>query len=330
MKKILLGFLGIIFMVNLHAGYAQDLHIVEEALVGNKENVELLLEQGADINTTFDNGETALMLAAYNGHIEIVKLLLAHNAEVNAQRFDLGVTALHAAVQGNNLEIVKLLVKHNALINVVSSTGITPLMLAAENGWLDISCFLIAQKALLNACNDEGYTALMLAANRGHLEIVKLLIESGAVLDITTNQGSSAFDLADQVSSRMANYIALCLEKQHGIPEMPEAKVNPRIIPQAQPIYNLLKAVKISDIKLFKTVFSPRVRLRLAAQDWQNALENYKKTLPGNWGDFMLNDFSFVFNGKDDQGKVTINYKGKAQGALLVFKQGAKWKLDEN
>ncbi|MBU1043375.1 MAG: ankyrin repeat domain-containing protein [Candidatus Omnitrophica bacterium] len=329
MKKNILFFLGIGFLLNAH-GYAQDLNIVSEALAGNKENVQLLLEQGADVNTTFDNGDTALMFAVYKGQIEIVKLLLANSADVNAQSFDLGVTALHVAVRGNNLEIVKLLVEHNARINAVSSTGITPLMLAAENGWLDIARFLIAKKALLNARNNQGDTALMIAANRGHLEVVKLLIDSGALLDITTNQGLSAFGLADMGSSPTANYIALCWEKQQGISAIPDPKVNPGIIPQAQPIYNLLKAVKNSDIKLFKTVFSPRIRLRLAANDWQTVLENYKKTLPGNWGDFERKDFSFVFNGKDDQGKVTMSYKGKVQGAVLVFKQGAHWKMDEN
>jgi ankyrin repeat protein len=44
----------------------------------------LLARQGIEVNTTTQNGPTALMLASQNGHVEVVLLLLAHQGvEVN-------------------------------------------------------------------------------------------------------------------------------------------------------------------------------------------------------------------------------------------------------
>ena len=45
---------------------------------GRQDMVKTLLEAGADINSQDEDGSTALMCASEHGHVEIVKLLLAH------------------------------------------------------------------------------------------------------------------------------------------------------------------------------------------------------------------------------------------------------------
>jgi ankyrin repeat protein len=62
-----------------------------------------------------ETGETALHLAAGEGHLEIVKLLLEHGADVNAKTAY--ETALHLAAGEGHLEIVKLLLEHGADVN---------------------------------------------------------------------------------------------------------------------------------------------------------------------------------------------------------------------
>jgi ankyrin repeat protein len=66
--------------------------------------IEELILKGVDINSADRNGSTAFFIAAiapvinperYDYYLEIVKLLIQHQAEVNAQLKDLGTTALH-------------------------------------------------------------------------------------------------------------------------------------------------------------------------------------------------------------------------------------------
>lgn len=55
------------------------------ALEGNTSIGELLISRGADVNATNNSGETALSLAAHNGHIRFIQGLLAHGATTNCR-----------------------------------------------------------------------------------------------------------------------------------------------------------------------------------------------------------------------------------------------------
>ncbi|NBR95459.1 MAG: ankyrin repeat domain-containing protein [Proteobacteria bacterium] len=57
-----------------------------------------------------EDGATALMLAAIEGHTEVVKLLLDKGADVNS-RLETGETALILAAQGGHKEVMELLIK---------------------------------------------------------------------------------------------------------------------------------------------------------------------------------------------------------------------------
>lgn len=75
---------------------------------GNKEIVELLIENGADVNHSEESEfYTALMTASHHGHANIVRLLLKHGADVNAED-DYNATSLTRAAGAGHLEIVRL------------------------------------------------------------------------------------------------------------------------------------------------------------------------------------------------------------------------------
>ena len=64
--------------------------LYQAAFNGHNELVELLLEKGADPNIKTKAGTTALMGAAYGGHKRIAELLIAHGADVNVKGEDKG------------------------------------------------------------------------------------------------------------------------------------------------------------------------------------------------------------------------------------------------
>ena len=98
---------------------------------GNLQIVEILLQNGADVNAKQSNGKTALIWATENGWNEIVKILLQYNASVNEKVAISNETALYFAVYKCSSEIVELLIEKKAEVNAVKKWDVTPLMVAA-------------------------------------------------------------------------------------------------------------------------------------------------------------------------------------------------------
>ncbi len=90
----------------------------------------LLAHPQLQVDAQAPNGNTALMMAAYQKNKPAVLALLARGAQVNRP----GFTALHYAAAAGDLDIMKLLLEHHAYIDAESPTGTTPLMLAAQEG----------------------------------------------------------------------------------------------------------------------------------------------------------------------------------------------------
>lgn len=95
------------------------------------DKIRYLIENGADVNTKTENGNTQLHYVAKNNNIDIVKLLIEHGADVNT-RNDHEETPLTWACIDNRSEIVKLLVENGADVNTKDNCGFTPLDYATQ------------------------------------------------------------------------------------------------------------------------------------------------------------------------------------------------------
>jgi uncharacterized protein len=106
----------------------QDAPLVMAAYKGYTEIVKLLLEAGADV-TAVDPGmkATALHAAAYAGRAEAAKLLIAYHIDIDKQGPYNGYTALHDAIWQSNVETVEVLLNAGANLNLKSNSGQTPL-----------------------------------------------------------------------------------------------------------------------------------------------------------------------------------------------------------
>ncbi|MGH7531405.1 MAG: ankyrin repeat domain-containing protein [Burkholderiales bacterium] len=154
-----------------------DLDIFDAASVGRTDRVlEWLDRDPTLINAYSSDGFFPLGLAAFFGHVETVRALLARGADVaQVARNPMRVQALHAAVAARALDIVRLLVEAGAQVHAAQQEGWTPLHGAVHHGDLEMTRYLVAHGADPRQQNEKGQSAIGLAAEAGNTALLKIL-----------------------------------------------------------------------------------------------------------------------------------------------------------
>ncbi|CAF3729597.1 unnamed protein product [Rotaria sp. Silwood1] len=123
--------------------------LVDATIKGRLDIVEFLVENGsADINQTKTNDEnksSSLIVAASHDHTQIIEYLLKKNVELESKTCVDENTALAVAAMEGHLESVRLLYMAGASSDVANHAKKTPIALAAENNKLDVVNFLLEQ-----------------------------------------------------------------------------------------------------------------------------------------------------------------------------------------
>ncbi len=154
-----------------------DLDIFDAASVGATARVaEVLARDPTLVNAYSGDGFFPLALAAFFGHLETVRLLLARGADVKqVARNPMKVQALHSGLAGNHRDVARALLEAGAPVNVGQQEGFTPLMEAVLHDDLEIAGLLLARGADPKAQNDAGKSPIVLAADKGNAAMLKLL-----------------------------------------------------------------------------------------------------------------------------------------------------------
>ncbi|XP_067129210.1 protein phosphatase 1 regulatory subunit 12A-like isoform X2 [Centruroides vittatus] len=180
---------------------------------GDKEEVERLLSQGADINTANVDGLTALHQACIDDNYEMVQFLVEHNCDINKGDNE-GWTPLHATTSCGILSIARYLIEHGADVAAVNNDGDLPIdiaeseemeeLLQAEIDRQEIDCdaarteeeHIMLEDAKRWANNQyiedcihpkTGATALHVAAAKGYIRVMSILIKAGADVNAQDN-----------------------------------------------------------------------------------------------------------------------------------------------
>ena len=146
----------------------QMLDAVEE---GDNNSVTRLIQEGAEVTATDDDGDTGLHLSAAGGHKEVISTLLAHGLDVNT-RGPGQMTALMSASDAGQLTCVQELLAHNADPDLQSEEG-TALMRDAAYNYPDVTAALLSRGADVNI-KKYGDTALQMAENGDNQDVVRM------------------------------------------------------------------------------------------------------------------------------------------------------------
>ena len=79
------------------------------------------------------------------------------------------------ACQNGHIDVVKILLENEAQVNLQEKNGLSSLMLASQNGHDDVVRLLLENKAQVDLQNINGWTSSMAASHNGHVDVTNLL-----------------------------------------------------------------------------------------------------------------------------------------------------------
>ena len=166
----------------------------------------------AALETKIKDGDdlvTPLIIAARDGKLDFLKVLLRYEANIEARgtiKIESGefsevvedCTALWIAAVKGHFDVVRLLIEQNAEVDGRTSSNSTPLRATAFDGHLDIVRCLVENGADVNARTNFNSTPLMVTCYRGYLDVASYLVKHGADINLHDNEGSSCLHRASE------------------------------------------------------------------------------------------------------------------------------------
>ncbi|XP_068913153.1 uncharacterized protein [Tenebrio molitor] len=177
------------------------LHIALQNSKVNTRIVKLLIDKGIDVNGRDCNGRTPLHHCCIEGHYDALVILLEYGTNINAKD-SMNRSPLYDAISWDYYNCVKVLLDHGADINAVDKSGKTVLHAAVESfDEEDDNCIkmLLDHGADINAVDNTGKTVLHAAFKRfggSSYDCVKMLLDHGANINAVDKSGKTVLHAA--------------------------------------------------------------------------------------------------------------------------------------
>jgi len=214
------------------ASYKNNIKIANEHISNFKKIIELLVDNGADVNARSIFGSPLIDSASG----ETLALLKRHGAKTSAEmEFEKSVSdpldmKFHYAAEGGAIKLVLRYLDAGKDVNSkASTTGGTALHYSAKNGQEEMVNLLISKGADVNARNNGNLTPLHYATTpivNVDVKVAKLLIDKGANVNAKDSRGMTPLDrlenqleLNERQSTHSLKKIADLLRKHGGNPD---------------------------------------------------------------------------------------------------------------
>lgn len=185
--------------------------IIKAASGANFESFKLLIEAGANTNSTDSNGNTALKLIidfkitrdwscdrnvcalmpnAHKeaGKYEMIRILIERSTNINAANRN-GDTALSDAVLANDIRAARMLLASGASADIGNNENVTPFLVACRSGHIEMIDLLVEYGVNVNARIASGENGVYLAVLKGDINMIRKLTALGVSAVIPNNDG---------------------------------------------------------------------------------------------------------------------------------------------
>ena len=154
-----------------------SIDIFEAAALGRVDRIKQLLRDDPSLVSAYaPDGFPPVGLAAFFGHLEAVKALIAAGADIHAAaRNGLKVQAIHAAVASKNLDIVRAVLEAGADPNAAQQQGFRPMHESGSSGSRELAELLMKYGGDPMLKNDDGKSTPTFAREKGHTELADWL-----------------------------------------------------------------------------------------------------------------------------------------------------------
>ena len=174
-------------------------HVAAEA--GSLKSLAVLAKAGADFNALDAKHRTPLSIAITANLPKTVKAILDQGANANQEAWseitDTESPPVMIAAKEGRVEMLKVLVDAKADVNLRSADGSTALTVAANNTqWAAVN-FLLDHGADVNTQDAKGTSALIAATAAGDVHEVATLLDHGANPKLTDKGGLAALSVTE-------------------------------------------------------------------------------------------------------------------------------------
>jgi CheY-like chemotaxis protein len=138
------------------------------------------------------DGETYCMLAAGEGDLEEVQRIVEEGADITLRSKD-GRNMIHWAARGGNTELVEFFLEKGVDYKFKDNKGNLPVVHAIRTANTEIAKILLDKMKNFRWTNANGQSLVMEAAFAGNDEILKILLDKGAPINLKDNKHRSAF-----------------------------------------------------------------------------------------------------------------------------------------